>query len=98
MVADERRVVEGNRHGGIGADGNRLCADASYLDVITGEVRFGEGEVRDLFHQIGAACCLRCCQLFLTHRRDRDGHALHIGSAQFGRGNGDGFDGASGNG
>ncbi len=92
MVSDKRHVVEGDSHGGICRHRDRLRADAANLDAVAGEIRFGEGEVRHLFHQIGAACGLRGGELFLTEGRDRNGNGLHIGAAQFRRCHGHGFD------
>ena len=52
MVADEWRVVEGDRHGRIGRHGNRLRTDAAYLDAVAGEIRLRERHVRNLFDQV----------------------------------------------
>ncbi len=78
MVADERRIVERNRHRRIGGDGYRLRADAADFDGIAGEVRFRESEIGNLFHQIGAAGDLPLRQLLLRQRGDRDGDRLDI--------------------
>ncbi len=87
MISDERRVVQGHCDSRVGGHRDRLGADAADVDAVAAEIRFGEGKVRHLFHQIGAARGLRGGQLLLAQRGDRDGDALHICAAEFRRGN-----------
>src|SRR6185437_582178 len=91
LIADEGYVVERNGDGGIGGDRNRLGANAADLDAITTEVRFREGQVRNLFDQIRSACRLCRRQLFLGQRGDGNRNALHIRTTQLGRSNCNGF-------
>ncbi len=49
MVADERYVVEGHSHRGIGGDRDRLCPNAANLDAVAGKIGLGEIHVRNLF-------------------------------------------------
>src|SRR6185437_12072623 len=42
VIADERHVVEGDGHGGIGGHRNRLGAAAADLDVVASEIGLGE--------------------------------------------------------
>src|SRR6185437_12904163 len=80
MVSDEGNVVQRDGHGRIRGHRYRLCANAANLNGITREIRFGEGEVWNLLHQIGPARGLCCRQLLLTERRDGNRDALHIRS------------------
>src|SRR6185437_11668525 len=59
MVADERDVIEGYGDRRIGRHRDGLGADAADLNVVAGEVRFGECQVGNLLDQIGAAGGLR---------------------------------------
>ena len=95
MIADERNVVERDRHRGIGRHRNRLRADTANLDVVTGEIGFGECEVRNFLHQIGAARDLARRQLFLRQRRDRNRNRLNI-ALDLRRRDDDGFDAGRG--
>ena len=78
MIADEWNIVERHGHRRIGRDRNRLRADAANLDAVAGEIRFREGHIRHLLHEVGAARRLRRRQLFLRKRGDRDRNDLHI--------------------
>ena len=64
MIADERNVVERDRHRRIGRHRNRLRADAAQLDAVAGEIGLGEGHVRHLLEQIGTARGLRSVSCF----------------------------------
>ena len=83
MVSYKGNVVKSDGYRGVCRGGNRLRADAANLNVISGEVRFGEIQVRYLLHKVGAT---GLSALFFScswrERRDRDGYGLHIDAAK----------------
>ncbi len=72
-----------------------MRADAAYVDAVAAEVCFGEGEVWHLLYQVWPARGLGGGQLLLAQGGDRDRNALHVRTAEFGRGDRHGFHGCS---